>query len=175
MPHVAVDDNGTLVLSPSGEASYLVEPSPLPVPRLVHIHMGRKAFSAAPELPDSQFFAATVIDLQTEATGVGAVSLDRRMSFFLKDADFEKQFLHVVVILLTKAQLHRCKLPSDVRAVLERFGCKAILAVSPDRAFSISEGPYFVRDRRLHRIWKLFPDTYDAFEVPVIQILNSDK
>ncbi|KAK3938198.1 glutamyl-tRNA amidotransferase [Diplogelasinospora grovesii] len=174
---VAVDTDGIYVASPSNGAHYLIEPQALPFPRLQSVYFDAcsddRPSAQLPNLPDLQFRPAAVISVETPAD-VGNF-LRSKVLAFLGDTEFESHFLGVLVLAVPWDSSRLRPFWSDIQAVLAEFHCNSLL-ISPPRAFlGLPEGPYFTKDRCLHRAWRLFPDVYEVFQLPTVQVANSDK
>ena len=95
----------------------------------------------------------------------------RKIHRFRADEDFDPLFLASIVLVR----------PNPI-AVDDETLCEVLerpqLSMNKFVFFiqdTIPEGPYFVRDRKLHRTWRLYPDIYEAFHLPTIHDPDSDK
>lgn len=122
------------------------------------------------EFKDTNFSAAAVFHWPSTSN---ESFLDSRIASFLKDRDFERSFLQTVVLVYESAEPYSMNLNEGVVALLQGFNCHNVMSISRD-AQEIPEGPYFVIGQQLHRTWKLFPDIFEAFQLPTIQLLNSN-
>lgn len=153
---VPVLEDGFAVVSLSPESHHLIAPSSLPNLRLSNVLSGRTL------TPQSRFCPATVFHLDAPS------SVLSKIAYFLADGEFDHRFLEVAIIVDRKNAP-----PADlggVVKVLSRSGCNSVFVIHD----SVPEGPYFVRDQSVYRSWRLFPDIYEAFQLPTVHQADSD-
>jgi hypothetical protein len=153
-------EDGTCVLHFPSDSHYLVRLHSPSVAKLGKNRIG-------PQLPAASFYAAAVIHVD------GSTDLDAKIQRFCADEDFERHFLDVVVLFVP---YHDAATKNRIRAILRTLLAELTSVIA---AFviqdAIPEGPYFARDGKLHQTWRLYPDTYEAFHLPTIHGLGSDK
>ncbi|KAJ8131951.1 hypothetical protein O1611_g1673 [Lasiodiplodia mahajangana] len=120
---------------------------------------------------DLSFSPAAVIHWPSASDGS---YLYRRVEDFLKDGDFERSFLQTIILAHESGGSHPLSVNEDVVSLQKELNCREVMSLVQG-AQVIPEGPYFVQGRRLHRTWKLFPDIYEAFQLPIIQLPNTDE
>lgn len=153
-------------MTTSEDSHYLVKTPCLETPEF------RNALHSHPPATSMEFSPTTVISFDG-STKDAATLLRSKILLFLRDTEFESAFLRLVVLVF-KNQTVGKTLSRDVRAVLEEFQCGSVMSLlSPDS--TVPEGPYFLRNGKLYCTWKLFPDVYEAFQLPVIHAPNSDS
>jgi len=113
--------------------------------------------------PTSQLSPATVLRVDTPS------NLRTILAQFSADKEFNQRFLETIVFAVHDG------VPLDIdilEDVLSDIHCKSVYIV---RSTTIPEGPYFVQEQSLYRTWRLFPDIYEAFQLPTVQGVDSDK
>ncbi|KAK4178917.1 amidase signature domain-containing protein [Triangularia setosa] len=128
---------------------YLVQSKDIILPSLGSIRLGKKL---SPGLNP-----ATVVYLDGD--------LRAKIGAFQDDDEFELNFLQVVILVVSKKPHISIK---RSYAILKDQGCKSIFAIHQ----VIPEGPYFAQGEALYRTWRLYPDVYDAFQLPTISQLD---
>ncbi|KAK4195511.1 glutamyl-tRNA amidotransferase [Triangularia verruculosa] len=136
---------------------YLVRLNDVVVPDLRKVRFGKPVAHG--------FSPATVVHMET------VQDLRAKITKFTSDKEFEERFFGVTVIVTSNFS---CRFIKAVGKVLEQHGCRSIFVITTKTA-KPSEGPYFVQGKRLYRTWKLFPDEYEAFQLPTIHEPGSDN
>ncbi|KAI1128107.1 amidase signature domain-containing protein [Nemania abortiva] len=163
-----------LVYSTPNDSHFLIGEHDLGIGRLKALKSLITLPSEDPKLkgaPSPDFSAAAVIHWPSTSN---ENYLDRRIKYFLKDADFECFFLQTIILAYELEDVRSLNLSEGVVSLLKGFNCRVVMSL-PKGARNIPEGPYFVQGQQLHRTWKLFPDIYEAFQLPTIQLANTDK
>jgi len=130
------------------------------------------------EPPQHSFSPCVVVSHESDE--IDASFLRQKLSIFLKDSEFLPQFLTRVVFARvvgpenTTRHPEKLEITAGARNFLSDNGCVETFSVSVgETSDSLPEGPYFMKDAALHRTWRLFPDEYEAFQLPVIQSSSS--
>ncbi|KAK4241990.1 amidase signature domain-containing protein [Achaetomium macrosporum] len=152
---LATEEGALITLSP--ESHYLVAAQPLPGLRF-RTYLGK---ASTPRCSD-ELCPATVFHLDTPA------SLQSKILTFRNDTEFEPCFLEIAIIAFSEKVFTAF---DDVIKGLSDFGRRSVLAVHG----SVPEGPCFVQGQSIYRTWRLFPDVYEAFQLPTLQDANSDS
>ncbi|KAH6989095.1 amidase signature domain-containing protein [Ilyonectria sp. MPI-CAGE-AT-0026] len=158
------------------DGKYLIDPQPLPF-ILQHVGLIDPPSSHAPtELPHPlhlQFRPAVAVSVETHEDG--AKNLRSKMLKFLADTEFEPQFLGVLILAIPRGAAYPSSFWTSIISVLEEFRCSSVFFFSTRTFVNFPEGPYFTKDYCLYRTWRLFPDVYEAFQLPTIHEAKSDK
>ncbi|KAI8623965.1 amidase signature domain-containing protein [Xylariaceae sp. FL1651] len=91
------------------------------------------------------------------------------------DDDFVDSFLHNIILAKESNSASLTILSDGIVSLLNRFHRQRVWTMSKDARATVLEGPYFIRSQNLHRTWKLFPDIYEAFQLPTIQSFTGDE
>lgn len=158
------------------DGKYLIEPQPLPfLLQSVEFNDGSSTH-ASTKLShplDLQLRPAAFVSVETHEDVANI--LRSKMLKFLADTEFEPQFLGVLILAIPSSTSCPVSFWSGIQPVLEEFHCSSVLISSTGTFLDLPEGPYFTKDHCLHRTWRLFPDVYEAFQLPTIHEANSDK
>ena len=104
------------------------------------------------------YIPVTVIDYSKDRQK----SIESKVRSFARDDDvFSTHFL-CSVILTT----HSLSILAEDENYLKSNGCSKCYANLENR---IPEGPYFMKGGSIHQIWRLYPDTNEAFCLPLVQ------
>ncbi|KAI0103214.1 amidase signature domain-containing protein [Nemania sp. FL0031] len=157
-----------LVYSVTQNSHFLIETHDLQTDQLKLL---KNLASETKDTPELDFSPAAVIRWSSTSD---ENYLARQIEYFLKDGDFERSFLQTIVLAYELGESPLLSLSEGVASLLKRLNCREVMSLSQG-AQIITEGPYFVQGRQLRRTWKLFPDTYEAFQLPTIQLPNTDE
>jgi hypothetical protein len=146
-----------VTLSPGSH--HLIAPSPLPNLRLGRVQSGKGL------APGTEFRPVAVVHLDTPS------NVRLKIDSFSADKEFDQRFLQVVILVNHDQNATVVDLDGVVN-VLSRSGCESIFVL---HGCSVPEGPYFVRGQSIYRTWRLFPDVYEAFQLPTLQQVDSDR
>ncbi|GAB1312459.1 hypothetical protein MFIFM68171_02669 [Madurella fahalii] len=149
-------EEGVVVLSLSPDSYYLIRLQSLAIGNLGNVQHGSS-------LPPS-FVPATVIYWDTPT------NLHSKIKRFRADDEFDSRFLKTIVLVAPGGD--SVDVAAGVQTALLEVGCGDSIFVIQD---TVPEGPYFVRDQKLYRTWRLYPDIYEAFHLPTIQEPGSTR
>jgi len=103
-----------------------------------------------------------------------SVNILKTVEKFTADAEFDSQFLEVVVFVTETRNKATNDLVKNAWPSLKSRGCKSVFILAGGRVRP-PEGPWFVREQSLHQTWRLYPDIYQAFQLPTIHDANLDE
>lgn len=66
-------------------------------------------------------------------------------------------------------KLNNFTLQSDALNLLEQLGTKNVYSIQAEDDVGAPEGPYFLRNGKLHAAYRLYPDTVGAFIVSTVR------
>lgn len=95
--------------------------------------------------------------------------------FSARDDVFSTQFLWSVVLNRNETASTGLSILAEDKDYLKSVGCSVCYtnAISGCVEKKIPEGPYFMKKGTIYRIWRLYPDTHDAFNLPLVQSSQS--
>ncbi len=151
--------DGFAFVTLSPESHHLIAPNPLPDLQLGRVQSGKGL------APGTEFRPAAVVHIDTPSNVQGKIRT------FSADTEFDQRFLQVAILVNHDENATVVDLDSVVNVLL-RSGCESVFVL---HGCSVPEGPYFVRGQGIHRTWRLFPDVYEAFQLPTLQEVDSDR
>ena len=91
--------------------------------------------------------------------------------FSTRDDVFSMQFLYSVVLNRKETASKGLSILAEDKDYLKSVGCSICHAnlIAGCIENRIPEGPYFMKKGSIYQIWRLYPDTNEAFHLPLIQ------
>jgi hypothetical protein len=87
------------------------------------------------------------------------------------DDVFSKYFLCGVILNISATESWPISIRAKDKEYLRSIGCSTCIAnkIVASKSNFIPEGPYLMKGRSLYQIWRLYPDTNEAFNLAVVQ------
>ena len=93
------------------------------------------------------------------------------------DDEFLAMFLDLIIFVFRNARhQQQLQISDEAQQILKELKCTKLFSTSSqDLDEILPEGPYFMKGTSLHRTWRLFPDIYEAFQLPTIHAFRSGR
>ena len=116
------------------------------------------------------YIPVTVIDYGEDRQKWNSIESTVR-KFSARDDVFSMQFLSSVVLNRNETASTGLSILAEDKDYLKSVGCSICYAnlIAGCVENRIPEGPYFMKEGSIHQIWRLYPDSNEAFHLPLVQ------
>jgi hypothetical protein len=169
---------GFSISSITQDAQFLIEDASLQTAPLVKLRMSQLRNTSAGAADSGRMVLASpeyqpTVVLSCQGPKPSPSFLREKAAAFKRDPEFLQAFWSHIFVAIPSSVAPGFDISNDTHAILEELQCSRVSILTSADEGPIPEGPYHSQDGKLHKCWRLWPDCYEAFQLPVVQLSSS--